>query len=260
MDDKVIFESGDTRLSLINDAGELLHRGKRYTFGCQPNEPMAIILEDGQVKALIHNAFDPDFECRQFACDPKYLCNTITDYCHNAEHFCKMLTIAVDGGFQGQIDDLEQKMLMQVRWENHEVFYKTDDVEFGRYGDEFEDDVDPDELDEMDDPDFLEHPEYEILYVIIDGVKYILYADWETTLSIKDTSKSGKKAIIARIHQFDGIPEAYPGNWRSGELFSLVGGGVKYNTEIFCKLLAYAVRKGKKDYNLREIEKAIGIV
>lgn len=257
MEEKVIYENGDTKLSYKNGAGELLHRGKSYTFGCHPYEPMAIILEEGRPVAYIHNAFDPDVECKNFVNDDKYLVHTITNHYHNAEHFCRLLALATGCGCDRQIDELEKEMFMQVRWENHEVFYKTDDIEFGRYGDEPEDDEDPDEWDEMDAPVFLEHPEYEILYVIIDGVKYILYADWETTLSIKDANKSGKKAIVARIHQFDGIPEAYPGKWRSGELFSLVGGGVKYNTEIFCKLLAYAVRTGKKDYNLREIEKAI---
>ena len=259
MEEKVIYENGSTKLSLIDGAGELLYGGRRYMFGCQPYEPMAIIFENGNPRAYIHNAFDPDVECKNFVEDDRYLVHTITGRCHNAEHFCRLLAFAAENACDRQIDELENAVAMQVRWENHEVFYKTDGIEFGRYGDDYDDEVDPSELDEDEDPDFLEHPEYEILYVVVDGVKYVLYADWETTLSINIAGQSGKKAIKARIHQFDGIPEAYPGNWRKGNLFSLVGGGVQYNTEIFCQMLACAVRTGKKDYNLREIEKAVGL-
>ena len=255
----VIYENGGTRLYLDNGKAMLFYKGETYTFGCQPYEPMAIIYKDDAPMVYIHNAFDVDSVCEAFLSDPKYLVNTITRHYHNAEHFCRLLTVAIDRGYEGQIDELEKEMFEQVRWENHEVFYKTDDIEFGRYGDEPEDEADPSEWDEDPYTDILEHPEYEILYVIIDGVKYVLRGDWMSLLSIKIAGESGKKAIKTRIHQFNGIPEAYPGYWRRGELFSLVGGGIKYNTEIFCQILAYAVRTGKKDYNLREIEKAIGL-
>lgn len=255
----VIYENGSTRLCLDDGKASLFYRGETYTFGCQPYEPMAIIYKDDAPIAYIHNAFDVNAECQAFMTNPEHLVNTITSHYHNAEHFCRLLTIAIDRGHDWQIDELEKEMFEQVRWENHEVFYKTDDIEFGRYGDEPEDENDPSEWDEDPDSDILEHPEYEILYVVIDGVKYVLRGDWISTLSIKIAGENGKKAIKARIHQFNGIPEAYPGYWRSGELFSLVGGGIKYNTGIFCQILAYAVRTGKKDYNLREIEKAIGL-
>ena len=255
----VIYENEDTVLSFENGKATLFYKGEVYTFGCHPYEPMVIIYEDDAPKAYIHNAFDVDAVCEAFLSDPKYLVNTITRLYHNAEHFCRLLTVAIDRGYDWQIDELEKEMFELVRWENHEVFYKTDDIEFGRYGDEPEDEIDPSEWDEEPDTGILEHSEYEILYVILDGVRYVLHGDWISTLSIKIAGESGKKAVKARIHQFNGIPEAYPGYWRSGVLFSLVGGGTKYNTEIFCRILAYAVRSGKKDYNLREIEKAIGL-
>ena len=256
---EVIYENGSTKLCLDDGRAILFYNGEAYTFGCHPYEPMTIICKDDAPVAYIHNAFDVDVVCEAFLSEPKYLVNTITNHYHNAEHFCRLLIVAIDRGYDWQIDELEKEMFEQVRWETHEVFYKTDDIEFGRYGDEPEDETDPSEWDEEPDPDILEHSEYEILYVIIDGVKYVLRGDWISTLSIKIADESGKNAIKARIHQFNGIPEAYPGYWRSGALFSLVGGGVKYNTEIFCQILAYAVRTGKKDYNLREIEKAIGL-
>lgn len=255
----VIYKNEDTVLSFENGKATLLHKGETYTFGCQPYEPMTIIYKDDASVSYIHNAFDVDAVCEAFLLDSKYLVNTITRHYYNAEHFCRLLTVAIDRGYDGQVDELENEMFEQVRWENHEVFYKTDDIEFGRYGDEPEDEIDPSEWDEEPDTDILEHPEYEILYVVIDGVRYVLRGDWIATLCLKIADESGKKAIKARIHQFDGIPEAYPGNWRRGALFSLVGGGIKYNTEIFCQILTYAIRTGKKDYNLREIEKAIGL-
>lgn len=255
----VIYENGSTRLCLDDGKALLFYRGETYTFGFHPYEPMAIIYKDDAPVANIHNAFDVDAVCQDFMTNPEHLVNTVTRHYHNAEHFCRLLTVAIDRGYNWQIDELEKEMFEQVRWENHEVFYKTDDIEFGRYGDEPEDEIDPSELDEEPDADILEHSEYEILFVVIDGVRYVLHGDWISTLSLIIAGEKGKKAVKARIHQFNGIPEAYPGYWRSGELFSLVGGGIKYNTQIFCQILAYAVRSGKKDYNLREIEKAIGL-
>ena len=255
----VIFKNEDTVLSFENGKATLLYKGETYTFGCHPYEPMVIIYKEDAPVAYIHNAFDVNAECQAFMTNPEHLVDTVTHHYHNAEHFCRLFTVAIDRGHDWQIDELQKEMFEQVCWENHEVFYKTDDIEFGRYGDEPEDETDPSEWDEEPDTDFLEHSEYEILYVIIDGVKYVLRGDWMSTLSLIITGEKGKKAIKARIHQFNGIPEAYPGCWRSGVLFSLVGGGIKYNTEIFCQILAYAVRTGKKDYNLREIEKTIGL-
>lgn len=255
----VIFKNEDIVLSFENGKATLFYKGETYTFGCHPYEPMVIIYKDDAPIAYIHNAFDVGAVCQDFMTNPEHLVDTVTHHYHNAEHFCRLLTIAIDRGCDWQIDELEKEMFELVRWENHEVFYKTDDIEFGRYGDEPEDEIDPSEWDEEPDSDILEHSEYEILYVIIDGVKYVLRGDWIFTLSLIIAGESGKKALKARIHQFNGIPEAYPGYWRSGALFSLVGGGIKYNTQIFCQILAYAVRSGKKDYNLREIEKAIGL-
>jgi len=255
----VIYQNEDAVLSLENGKATLYHSGEAYTFGCHPYEPMTIICKADVPVGYIHNAFDVDAVCKAFMTDPEYLVNTISRHYHNAEHFCRLLTVAIDRSHDWQIDELEKEMFELVRWENREVFYKTEDIEFGRYGDEPEDEIDPSEWDEEPDTDFIEHPEYEILYAIIDGVRYVLRGDWISTLNIKNAGESGKKAVKARIHQFNGIPEAYPGNWRSGVFFSLVGTGIKYNTEIFCQILAYAVRAGKKDYNLREIEKAIGL-
>ena len=255
---EVIYENGDTKLSLVDGKAMLFYRGEAYTFGCQPYEPMAIIYKNDAPVAYIHNAFDVDVVCEAFLSDPKYLVNTLTRHHHNAEHFCRLLTVAIDRGYDGQIDELEKEMFEQVRWENHEVFYKTDDIEFGRYGDEPEDEIDTSERDEDPDPDILEHSEYEMLYIVVDGLKYVLWQDLYT-LGLSVAGKRGKSAIQARIHEFHGVPASYPGYWRSGKLFSLVSGTQKYNTELFCQVLAYAIRAGKKDYNLREIEKAIGM-
>ena len=59
-----------------------------------------------------------------FTTNPEFLVDTITRHYHNAEHFCRLLTVAVDRGCDWQIDELEKEMFEQVRWENHEVFYK----------------------------------------------------------------------------------------------------------------------------------------
>ena len=222
----VIHENGGIRLCLDDGKASLFYKGETYTFGCHPYESMAIIYKADAPVAYIHNAFDVNAECQAYMTNPEHLVNTVTRHYHNAEHFCRLLTVAIDSGYDWQIDELEKEMFELVRWENHEVFYKIDDIEFGRYGDEPEDEIDPSEQDEEPDTGILEHSEYEILYVIIDGVKYVLRGDWISTLSLIIAGESGKQAIKARIHQFNGIPEAYPGYWRGGALFSLVEGGI----------------------------------
>ena len=132
----VIYENGGTRLCLDNGKAILFYKGETYTFGYHPFEPMAIIYKDGTPVAYIHNAFDVYAECQAFMTNPEHLVNTVTHHYHNAEHFCRLLTVAIDRGYDWQIDELEKEMFELVRWENHEVFYKTEDIEFGRYGDE----------------------------------------------------------------------------------------------------------------------------
>ena len=245
-----IFENNGTLLSYDNGKGELQHRGKTYTFGCQPYEPMAKILSDGQPVAFVHNAFDPDYECKQFAHDPNYLCNTITGHSHNAEHFCRLLTTAVDYGYEWQIDELEKEMFMQVRWEKRTVLYKTDDIEFGCYGDEPMDDIDPDELD--DEPKT--HFEYDIMYIIVDGVEYHLEdANMKKVGQLGIFEKGNRKPKI-RVHGTNGsVIAAYVDDWSSGETFTPFGRPC--NTEMFCKMIAYAIREGKNDYEMAKLER-----
>ena len=190
----VIYENGSSRLCLDDGKAILFYKGETYTFGCHPYEPMAIICKDDAPIAYIHNAFDVGVVCQDFMTNPEHLVDTVTHHYHNAEHFCRLLTIAIDRGYDWQIDELEKEMFEQVRWENHEVFYKTDDIEFGRYDDEPEDEIDLSELDEEPDTDILEHSEYEILYVVIDGVRYVLRGDWISTLSLIIAGEKGKKA------------------------------------------------------------------
>ena len=68
------------------------------------------------------------------------------------------------------------------------------------------------------------HYEHEILYMIVDGHKY---------------------------HLCDNVEEADALYWKTFTPF-----GKPMNTEQFCAMIAYALRSGKKDFNLRELEKA----
>lgn len=239
-DETVIYENADTRLSYNDGIGELRHRGKTYTFGCQPYEPMSKILEDGQTKVYIHNAFDPDYECQQFASDPKHLCCTITGNCHDAQHFCRLLTTAIDCGFEWQIDELENEMFMQILWENREIFYKTDDIEFGRCTDDMDDDK--------------EHFEYDIMYIIVDGKKYYLEDASMKKLGQLGIFEKGRRKPKIRIHGTNGsVIAAYSKDWRSGEVFTPFGRPC--NTKMFCNMIAFAIRDGKSDYDMIKLEK-----
>ncbi|MBR2166762.1 MAG: hypothetical protein IJ920_00250, partial [Paludibacteraceae bacterium] len=157
----VIWEDSCRLLSFEPDGLSLLYNGKIYRFGCDGHEPMAIILKSGEAVAYIHNSFDIEFECEQFRKNPDYRCSTITGREHDAKHFCLLLTTAIDDGYDWQIDELEGRVDELTRFETREVWYRTNDIEFGRYGEE-----------EGGREEY--HYEHEILYMIVDGHKYHL--------------------------------------------------------------------------------------
>ena len=106
---KTVWKDEKRKLFFEGTEPILVYDGERYTFSCQPYEPMAIILHKGEAVVYIHNAFYPD-ECKGFIEDSRYLVGTITGKHHNAERFCRLLTTAIDGFFDCQIDEVESKM------------------------------------------------------------------------------------------------------------------------------------------------------
>ena len=253
----VIWEDSCRLLSFEPDGLSLLYNGKIYRFGCDGHEPMAIILKSGEAVAYIHNSFDIEYECEQFRKNPNYRCSTITGRKHDAKHFCLLLTTAIDDGYDWQIDELESKVDELTRFETREVWYRTNDIEFGRYGEE-----------EGGREEY--HYEHEILYMIVDGHKYHLCDNVEEADALyffipgafsRRNGRSGlrlrgyKKSAVLRIHGTNGaVLAAYADDWKSGKTFTPFGHPC--DTKTFCEMMAYALRSGKKDYNLRELEKA----
>lgn len=107
----IIWEDTERKLYVENDIPALFFKGKKYTFGCQPYEPMAIIELDGKPVAYLHNAFDSEVECQMFLKNQKYLVHTISGRHHDAERFCRLLSTAVEFGFDRDVDKAEDKML-----------------------------------------------------------------------------------------------------------------------------------------------------
>lgn len=128
LDGKVVWEDKERRLFFEGDEPILTYNGKRYTFSCQPYEPMAIILHKGEAVSHIHNAFYPD-ECKGFIKSPKYLVSTITGHHHNAERFCRLLTAAIDGHYDCQIGEVEDDMQRELVVERglKEIQFETRD-------------------------------------------------------------------------------------------------------------------------------------
>ena len=91
----------------------MIFKGERYTFSCQPYEPMAIILREGKAVSFIHNAFYPDV-CKSFIKNRDYTVRTITGRHHDAERFCRLLTTAVESFYDCQIDEVENEMQMDL--------------------------------------------------------------------------------------------------------------------------------------------------
>ena len=240
----VIWEDSCRRLSFEPDGLSLRYNGTTYRFSVDGHEPMTIILKRGEAVAYIHNSFDVEYECQQFLKNPDYRCTTITGRNHDAKRFCLLLTTAIDDGYDWQIDELESKVDEQTRYETREVWYQSDSVEFGRYGEE-------------EGGREEHHYEHEILYMIVDGHKYHLCdnGDKADTLYffIPGYYRSGLAKL--RIHGTRGaVLAAYADDWKSGKTFTPFGKPM--NTEQFCAMIAYALRSGKKDFNLRELEKA----
>jgi len=253
----VIWEDSCRLLSFEPDGLSLLYNGKIYRFGCDGHEPMAIILKSGEAVAYIHNSFDVEYECSQFCKNPDYRCSTITGRKHDAKHFCLLLTTAIDDGYDWQIDELEGRVDELTRFETREVWYNENGIEFGRYGEE-------------EGGREEHHYEHEILYIIVDGHKYHLCDNVEEADALyffipgafsRRNGRSGlrlrgyKKSAVLRIHGTNGaVLAAYADDWKSGNTFTPFGHPC--DTKTFCEMMAYALRSGKKDFNLQELEKA----
>lgn len=254
MNNQVIWEDGIRKLFFAGNTLKLTYHSEEYTFGGHGYEPMTTILSKGLKVACIHNSFLVEDECMEFVRDPKYLTHTITGHYHNAQHFCMLLTTAIDFGTDWQIDDLEAKMFDLVRFANREVFYDANGIEFGRYGDEPDDEI---SLDELDDEE-KEHFEYDIMYIIVDGKEYHLEdANMDKIGQLCIFEKGGRKPKI-RINGTNGsVIAAYCDDWRSGKTFTPFG--QPCDTKTFCEMMAYAIRSGMNNFNLSKLEKIIKI-
>ncbi|MBR4563520.1 MAG: hypothetical protein IKO26_03620 [Paludibacteraceae bacterium] len=240
----VIWEDSCRRLSFEPDGLSMTYNGKIYRFSGDGHEPMAIILHKGEAVAYIHNAFDVEYECQQFRKNPNYRCSTITGRKHDAKHFCLLLTTAIDDGYDWQIDELESKVDELMRYETREIWYRESGVEFGRYGEE-------------EGGREEHHYEHEILYMIVDGHKYHLCdnVNEADALYFFIPGYYGRKQAVLRIHGTNGaVLAAYADDWKSGKTFTPFGHPC--DTKTFCEMMVYALRSGKKDFNLRELEKA----
>ncbi|MBR0064988.1 MAG: hypothetical protein IJQ06_05265 [Paludibacteraceae bacterium] len=240
----VIWEDSCRRLSFEPDGLSMTYNGKNYRFSGDGHEPMAIILHKGEAVAYIHNSFDIEYECEQFRKNPNYRCSTITGRKHDAKHFCLLLTIAIDDGYDWQIDELESKVDELTRYETREIWYRESGIEFGRYGEE-------------EGGREEHHYEHEILYMIVDGHKYHLNdnVNEPDALYLFWPGGYGRKQAVLRIHGTNGaVLAAYADDWKSGNTFTPFGHPC--DTKTFCEMMAYALRSGKKDFNLQELEKA----
>ena len=238
----IVWQDEERRLFIEGRRTLLYYKNRFYTFRVDGHEPMAIIMLNNEPAAYIHNSFDVEYECQQFRKNPDYRCSTITGRNHNARSFCLMLTTAIDDGYDWQIDELEGRVDELTRFETREVWYKTNDIEFGRYGEE-------------EGGREEHHYEHEILYMIVDGHKYHLCdnVNEPDALYLFEPGRYGRKHAALRIHGTRGaVLAAYADDWKAGHTFTPFGHPC--DTKTFCAMIAYALRSGKKDFTLRELE------
>lgn len=236
--ERLVFQDGDTKLCLVDGHALLDYNGRSYHFGCQPYEPMAIIYCGDAEMAYIHNAFDVDVSCKLFL--RGQLINTITGRNHDAEKFCRLLTTAIDNGFDWDIGELEMRAFQIKHRKNADVLFRDSDVELLSYGGK--------ELMFIDDIEF---------FLNVDGKEYDLRQS-DDLWGIYLAGQRGKSAIVARIHQVGkALLAAHLDDWKRGEVVHLGQQCYPYTIATLCQVLAFAVRSNKKDYNLREIEKQL---
>ena len=238
----IVWQDEERRLFIEGRRTLLYYKNRFYTFRVDGHEPMAIIMLNNEPAAYIHNSFDVEYECQQFRRDPNYRCRTITGKEHDAKYFCWLLTTAIDYAFDCQIDDVERIADELIRYESREVWYHKDGIEFGRYGEE-----------EGGREEY--HYEYEILYIIVDGKKYHLNdnVNEPDALYLFEPGRYGRKHAALRIHGTRGaVLAAYADDWKAGHTFTPFGHPC--DTKTFCAMIAYALRSGKKDFTLRELE------
>lgn len=257
METFVVYEGNGAKLYMEGKKAYLDYKGLTFHFGQQPFEPMTVIAkasdsiyDSNNWWSCIHNGFDIDWECKQLL-EKGLTGETITGNFYNAEHFCSLITLAIDKFVECSIGELEDEFEDLLSFENRTIYYSAENVEFGRYG-EIPDD-DPAVVDEpYEDDEIL--PEDQELYIVVDGVEYALSQEKQSLHLLK--RHGGRKKDHIHIHQMPDAINDHIEAMSKNEEFKL--GQVLYNKEKLCEILAYAVRTGKKNYNLREIEKPLG--
>jgi len=256
MESLIIYEGFGAKLYMQGEKAYLDYRGVTYHFGLQPFEPTTVIAkvpdsiyEWKNWVSCIHNGFDIDWDCKQLL-EKGLTGRTITGNFYNAEHFCKLIIVAIDKLVDCSIGELEDEYEDLLSFENRTVFFTAEGVEFGRYGEVPDDD--PAVADDSDEDDEI-LPEDQELYVVVDGVEYALSQEKQSLHLLK--RHGGRKKDHVHIHQMpDAVNDHIEEMGKNGEFLL---GEKTCDNEMFCRILAYAVRAGRKNYNLREIEKAL---
>ena len=256
MDNRVVYEGFGAKLYLEGKNAFLDYKGSTYHFGLQPFEPTTVISKapesicdsDNQL-CVIHNGFDVDWECKQLIKNG-LTGKTITGNVYNAEHFCLLIIVAIEEFADCSISELEDEFEDRISFDNRTTFYVSYGVEFGRYGDIPDDD--PKYAGKADDDDAI-LPSDQELYIVVDGAEYALSQEGQKLHLLK--RHRGKKKDHVHIHQMPDIANNHIEEMSKNEEFPI--GERYYNNEMLCKILAYAVRAGKHDYNFREIEKIV---
>ena len=259
METFVVHEGFGAKLYMQGEKAYLDYKGVTYHFGLQPFEPMTVIAkvpdsiyESENWVLCIHNGFDIDWECRQLL-EKGLTGETITGNFYNAEHFCYLITLAIDKFAECSIGELEDEYEDMISFENRTVYYTAEGVEFGRYGEVPDDDP---EVEDDSDEDYEIFPEDQELYIVVDGVEYALSQEKQSLHLLK--RHGGKKKDHVHIHQMPDVVNDHIDEMSQSEEFSL--DGKQINNDLLCKMLSYAVRVGKKNYNLIEVEKAVGLI
>jgi len=131
---------------------------------------------------------------------------------------------------------------------NAEVWYKAEGIEFGVYPEE--------PRIEAEEPK--EHFEYDIVYITVDGRRYHINdnVDEADAIYLYEMDAEGKPDAALRLHgKYGAVLAAYSEEWQAGRSFMLFDRPC--NTEQFCHMIAYAIRSGKRDFNIRELENKI---
>jgi len=220
---QIVYKDSAMELSFDPNKCLLLYGNNRYGFVYYPDYGVTVITKNDFKPVSSIKNFDARRECERLLEGEKVVTESACSY--DTKAFCELLLTSVLSEADWTVEALEKEFAIRMAHSEVEDICKIDGCVFGRY---------IGQTGEKDAPFDVAR-----FYVRIDNINYDLYLNGDTLEMIM---KYDNKTFSTYIRRFSGSIESYCEN--------------SEKTVRLCRMLAYAVRRGKNEYDFDEIEKA----